>query len=470
MENIETFFKESGHQERNFPLDESGWNRLDAALGRKRKKRWLPFWVGLLGLTLAVGVIGYRVGVGASVEETKQATMQTPRDEMEAQMIEKTAATSIISSLTEINDTTFFKDSRIFSHFSNQEDGGYSGVNADAISRGGIGGEQALDGEISPGILGKSLPPLQKRIRLAPLKPLKEKLTTATADFILRTQAIARNPEAGTYSETNNNRLLEGNNMVTSKPALLTLALADEVGTSILGEEIKGWQRENGSKKWQLGLRYSIFPKRPTDNFVYYVSDTRPGQYDSFHQFDSGTFVELYTAGTVPYHKNLDITTIGLTLYRDVGNGVKLNGGVLMTSDHSEIPPSVLGEIPQGSAIIYFTNATKWETWSVALGLDYTLFRRQRFQPFIGFVVFKSFSQQFKYESYIHWPAMNISELGSVFKTKHYENLQVSILVNGGVQFYIIPKWSLGLTFDLLGENTNASNRLGFGLETRYRW
>jgi len=478
MEHIADFFKKSGHEENDFPVDEAAWSRLEVALDQKKRKRWIPFWWGSMGLALLIGVTIYYLSRPASypsipeqqaaavsketpATSTAQATSKTPKatiKEASATNLKEIVAADKIRKEAAVPGNGAEVDEVAVSSAQNQE-------RVETSAR----VEQATY-ESSP-----SIP--ENPVEQEPDLPVLVKAASTPAEKIeqkawLKNKIVgpvsSRQKDATRYnsSESKVVRAPTGGQSIGTKQQQSGI-----FGANILGEEINTWQKEGRHGRWQLSAGIADIPGRYMGVLNYLTTDIQNANNPNAMPYTlaDGSTVDLYYVDGVNNKVSDNLTFYRLSLFGNLGKGLSVKGSLLLGAINNKTPNALIRQVPDRPDIVYFTYSYRSLNWMGEIGLQYTFYRRQRFQPYIGLNVFQLLASSYNSERRIVAPGLNINERSNFTAGTGVISSLPGYYIEFGGQYLVTPKWSVGPSLIYAGAPLTQP-QIGFGLEIRYRW
>ena len=194
------------------------------------------------------------------------------------------------------------------------------------------------------------------------------------------------------------------------------------------------------------------------------------GAFSTPYTMSDGSVIDLYADvnSTVRGNVAQNFNFYRLALYRDLGKGFGIKGSLLIATINDKTSNNLLNQAPNRPNVAYFTNNNRSTNLLAELGLQYTFYRRQRFQPYIGLSVFNVMANSFRSEQRFVWPGMGIDEVSSSSSSSSSTNFP-GYYFEFGLQYLPAPDWSVGPSFIITG-TPFVEPQFGLGLEVRYRW
>ena len=249
-----------------------------------------------------------------------------------------------------------------------------------------------------------------------------------------------------------------------------TMLGAPVYGSTILGEEINAWERERISGRWQAAFGVGTIPASYQGVLLYYSTEEMVDAFKGAITRPDGSVLDFYTDGTTTARGKVaqNFNFYRFAVYRDLGKGFGIKGSLLIATINDKTPRSLINQIPSRPDVVYFTNNSRSTNLLAELGLQYTFFRRQRFQPYIGLSVFNVMANTYRNELRFVWPSMGIDEVSTATSTTSSTNFP-GYYFEFGMQYLPAPNWSVGPSFIITG-TPFVEPQFGLGLEVRYRW
>lgn len=478
MEHIADFFKKSGHEENAFPVDEARWSRLEAELDQKKRKPWVPFWWGLMGLALMIGATSYYLTRPVLFPQNVEQKVELEVSEEDLTASNTIAATK--PSSTAIEEMTPAQldpiDAAEKEVMKITQTDKIQAVQTVIARR-----EDALESIETPKAAKK---PKDKSLQPVPERLMEESPTlpdldtennipaTSIASSDLPTTVIGplnqrHRPTAKNNTSTGKVQL----NKTSGQSVGMMQQQSGDFGANILGEEINAWQEEIIKGRWQLSAGIGDIPGRYTGVLNYLTTDIQNANNPNAMPYTlaDGSILDLYYSDSFTSKITDNLSFFRLSLFGNLGKGFSVKGSLLLGVISDKTPRSLLRQIPDRPDIVYFTYSNSSFNWMGEIGLQYTFYRRQRFQPYIGINVFQLLTSSYKNERRIVAPGLNINERSSSSTgTAGYSSLPGYYIEFGG-QYLATPKWSIGPSLIYAGAPFNKP-QIGFGLEIRYRW
>lgn len=482
MEHIADFFKKSGHEENDFPVDEAAWSRLEAELDQKKRKRWIPFWWGSMGLVLLMGGTIYylsrpisfpsisgqdiatteasTVALSTSTVKTSEATIK----EVSPTNSEGVAATDKIlkESRTPVNRTE-----TVAVTVSNEQ------------NQGSLQERMETSASVEQSTLESSPSRPENPVEQGPDQPVLGKAASTPSEKIEQ-KALLKNKIVGSISlrQKDDTRYKSSESKVERPSAGgQSIGMLQQqsgiFGANILGEEINARKKEGGSGRWQLSAGLANIPSRYTGILTYWTTDIQNASNQSStatpYTFSNGNTIEVYYVDGVNSKVNDNLSFYRFSLLGNLGKGLTVRGSLLLGAIVDKTSNSLIRQIPDRPDIVYFISSSRSINWLGEVGLQYTFYRRQRFQPYIGLNVFQQLASSYKNERRIVAPGMNINERSNFSSGAIGASSLPGYYIELGGQYLVTPNWSVGPSLIYAGAPFNKP-QIGFGLEVRYRW
>jgi|GEM_PF-1775793 len=496
MEHIADFFKESGYRDRQFPADKAGWDRLSKALDQKKKKRWLPFWWSFGGvLVCAIGLGIWWLG---TTTDAGRFDLPKADTEIEAEITDspvdpspqktQTSPPNLIPKAIETTrtpSTTAEKEKAIAEAETDTKFLESAPEKAKAISP---------DGSEMPGILAKQIEPKPRFLGPAILEedwaaretpaesnsikpiPVVSLLSNEKGGDLSTRQLVTRTAQSDILSKEKKREQRrkpyprKGSYQNSATTTLQRMLSAPAYGSTIQGEEINAWRENRVGGRWQLTLGIGTIPASYLGGLSYFSTQAIAGIVASPYTMADGSTIDLYYEDFIRDNNRIsqNFNFYRLSLFRELGKGLSIKGSILLASTSDRTPGKLINQIPDRPNVAYFTNKNRGTNWMGEVGLQYTFYRRQRYQPFVALSVFNVFTNSFKSERRFVWPGMGVDEVSFSGSSVSTTNLPGYYFEIGG-QFLATPNWSIGPSFVITG-TPFVEPQLGFGLEARYRW
>lgn len=485
MEHIADFFKKSGHEENDFPVDEAAWSRLEVELDQKKRKRWLPFWWGSMGLVLLMGVTTYYLS-RPSVHPSISGQNIPPKEVSTATPSALTAKAKVKTSKETIKEVSSTNLEEIVATDKIQKESTTPVNRAEAV-------EVTAKSEQNQGSLLERIETLARveKTTNEPTRSTSENLVEPTPDLPVQVQASvlpAEKIEKKTLltkivgpvspSPTNVTRH-ESTVSKAERPSAggQSIGMLQQqsgiFGATILGEEINARNRGSSSGRWQLSAGLADIPGRYTGVLTYLTTEQQnannPNQASFPYTLADGSTLDLYYADGVSSKISDNLSFFRLSLFGNLGKGLSVKASLLLGVISDKTPNSLLRQVPDRPDVVYFTNSNRSFNWMGEIGLQYTFYRRQRFQPYIGLNVFQLLASSYSNERRIVAPGLNINERSNFSSGATGSSSFPGYYIELGGQYMATPKWSIGPSLIYAGAPFNKP-QIGFGLEVRYRW
>ena len=484
MEHIADFFKKSGHEENAFPVDEARWSRLEAELDQQKRKRWIPFWWGSMGSVLLMGIAIYYLSRPASYPSipgenvtavstetpstlTAKAKAKTPKATIEevsaTNLEEKVAADKILKGATfPVNGAEVVEVA--VSSAQNQEN---LLEKIETSAR-----VEQTNNEASPSIPENPVeqePDLPVLVKAASTSVGKIEQKELLNSKIVGPVSVRQNDATRhNSSESKAARASSGGQSIGTMQQQSGI-----FGADILGEEINVREKERSSGRWQLSAGIADIPGRYTGVLTSLTTDIQnainPNQSSFPYTLADGNTLDLYYGDSFTSKVTDNLSFFRLSLFGNLGKGLSVKGSLLLGVIRDKTPKSLLRQIPDRPDVVYFTNSNKSLNWMGEIGLQYTFYRRQRFQPYIGLNVFQLLTNSYKNERRIVAPGLNINERSNFYSGASGSSSLPGYYIELGGQYMVTPKWSIGPSLIYAGAPFTQP-QIGFGLEARYRW
>lgn len=503
MEHIADFFKESGHRDRHFEPNEAGWDRLATALDQKKRRRWLPFW-WRLGIALLLGA-GIALSLIVSTDEAAISQLpdlieaeSSPEISSEQEAAQKQIKASIASAkgpITEaasIPGTTEETTSSIVTSTKSKK--------TSSALKPAVAATKIVEKRTSASLQTKEELPAADPVTEMEKASLVETKLPETSTEQMHTSGIASTtpaqalPSLGEESMTEatlqsmtTNSIVQpsdakkrsarkpysrpGQQQTNSASTTMQTMLGARVyGSTILGEEINAWEGEKIGGRWQVALGVGTIPASYQGVMFFYSTDEIVDVFSTPYTRQDGTIIDLYpdinstARGNVAQNFNF----YRLALYRDLGKGFGVKGSMLIATINDKTSSNLINQAPNRPNVAYFTNNSRSTNLMAELGLQYTFYRRQRFQPYIGLSVFNVMATSFRSERRFVWPGMGIDEVSISSSGSSNTNFP-GYYFEFGMQYLPAPEWSVGPSFVITG-TPFVEPQFGLGLEVRYRW
>lgn len=484
MEHIADFFKKSGHEENDFPVDEAAWSRLEAELDQKKRKRWIPFWWGSMGLVLLMGATIYYLSRPTSDPSingqnvTGTVSTETPSTSL-AKAKGKTAKTAIkeVSSthVEEIVATDKILEESIVPVIETEAVG--------VTVRSEQNQENQLEKIETSARVEKTTneppqPVSENLVEQVPALAVEEKASNRVAEKIEKKELLNKVVGPVNQQQTDvtrhNSSVSKGARTSSGGQSIGTMQQQSGIfGANILGEEINARDKERSSGRWQLSAGLADIPGRYTGVLTYLTTDVQnannPNQASFPYTLADGSTLDLYYADGVSSKISDNLSFFRLSLLGNLGKGFNVKASLLLGVISDKTPNSLLRQVPDRPDVVYFTNSNRSFNWLGEVGLQYTFYRRQRFQPYIGLNVFQLLASSYSNERRILAPGLNINERSNSSSGATGASSLPGYYIEFGGQYLVTPKWSVGPSLIYAGAPFNKP-QIGFGLEVRYRW
>lgn len=484
MEHIADFFKKSGHEENAFPVDEAAWSRLEAALDQKKRKRWIPFWWGSMGLVLLMGATIYYLSRPASDPSiTGQHVSGPVSTEAPSTLVVKAKAKTANAAIKEVSST---HAEEIVATDETLEDSTVPVKEAKAVGvtvRSAQNQESQLERiEISARVEKATNEPSQpvpeNLAEQLPALAVPAKASNRSAEKIEKKELLNKvvgpvNPRK-TDAIRYNFSASKGDRPSSGGQSIGTMQQQSGIfGANILGEEINARDKERSSGRWQLSVGIADIPGRYTGVLTSLTTDIQnannPNQSSFPYTLADGNTLDLYYGDSFSAKVTDNLSFFRLSLLGNLGKGLSVKGSLLLGVIRDKTPKSLLRQIPDRPDVVYFTNTNRSLNWMGEIGLQYTFYRRQRFQPFIGLNVFQLLASSYSNERRILAPGLNINERSNFSSGATGSSSLPGYYIEFGGQYLVTPKWSVGPSLIYAGAPLTQP-QIGFGLEVRYRW
>ncbi len=484
MENIADFFKKSGHEESAFPVDEAGWSRLEAALDQKKRKRWVPFWWGSMGLVLLMGATIYYLSRPTSYPSIsgQNIATETLREEPSTLTVKAKAKTAN-ATINEVSSTNL-EEAVAADKIQKESTVPVNQAEAVEVTIGSEQNQGSLQGRIealarvekgtnepTPSIsenLVEQIPDLSVQVQVSTLPA--EKIEKKALLTKIVGPVSPRHTSATRYKSA----VSKAAPVPSSGQSIGTMQQQSGIfGAKILGEEITAREKQTNNGRWQLGVGIADIPGRYTGVLTYLTTDIQNARSQNStptpYTFADGSTVDLYYADGVSSKVSDNLSFYRLSLFGNLGKGLSVKGSLLVGAINNKTSNALIRQVPDRPDVAYFTNSNRSLNWMGEIGLQYTFYRRQRFQPYLGLNVFQLLTSSFRNERRIVAPGLNINERSNlVTGVDSYSSLPGYYIEFGG-QYMVTPKWSIGPSLIYAGAPFNEP-QIGFGLEVRYRW
>ncbi|MBX2875546.1 MAG: hypothetical protein KTR30_25740 [Saprospiraceae bacterium] len=505
MEHIADFFKESGYRDRHFEPNEAGWDRLATALDQKKKRRWLPLWWSL-GIVLLLGA-GITFWLTLPTDEPVITQVPKPiQAEPDPEISTTQEAEQHLSLASTVLDDDPVTEADPMPGTTQETASNIStpthttktvttlkrevaaATSVEQLAPRDPGTTKSLlvanpvVREENESIAGTELPEtitdqIQTSTSAAPLAVLKalpnagEKsmtkttLQSMTSHSIVQTSATQRRSARKPYPRPNAQQQTN-----SSSTTMQTMLGAPVYGSTILGEEINAWEQEKVGGRWQVALGIGTIPASYQGVMFFYSTDEIVGVFSTPYTRSDGSIIDLYPDinSTVRGNVAQNFNFYRLALYRDLGKGFGIKGSFLIATINDKTSSNLLNQAPNRPNVAYFTSNSRSTNLMAELGLQYTFYRRQRFQPYIGLSVFNVMVNSLRSERRFAWPGMGIDEVSSSSSSTSSTNFP-GYYFELGMQYLPAPNWSVGPSFIITG-TPFVEPQFGLGLEVRYRW
>lgn len=478
MEHIADFFKKSGHEENAFPVDEARWSRLEAELDQKKRKPWLPFWWGLMGLTLLIGATTYYLTRPVLFPQNvaQKVELEVSGENLSASNT-IAAAKPLITSMEEVSPTQLDP---------------IDTTDKEVMKIAQTDKAQAVQTAVArPGETLESIETLKaaEKPRVEPLQSVPERLmeqspnlsdldiedkipATSIASSDLPTTIIGPlNQRHRTTGKDNTNARRVQLNKTSGQSVGMMQQQSGDFGANILGEEINAWEKALNHGRWQLSAGIADIPGRYTAILNYLTTDIQNANSLNAMPYTlaDGSTVDLYYAAGVSNKVSDNLTFYRLSLFGNLGKGLSAKGSLLLGAINNKTSNALIRQVPDRPDVVYFTNSYRSLNWMGEIGLQYTFYRRQRFQPYIGLNVFQLLASSYRSERRILAPGLNINERSNFTAGTGVISSLPGYYIEFGGQYMATPKWSIGPSLIYAGAPFTQP-QIGFGLEARYRW
>lgn len=484
MEHIADFFKKSGHEENAFPVDEAAWSRLEAELDQKKRKRWVPFWWGSMGLVLLMGVTSYYWSRPVSdLSISGQQVAATVSTETPATSVAKAKVKNSNAAIKEASSTNT-AEIVVTDKILKEASVPVPKVEALGVTVRSAQNEESQLERTETSIrvektTNEPTPSISKNlVDQAPDLPVQVQASTLPAVKIEKKALLTKIVGPVSPSQNNATRYKPAvNKAERSSAGGQSIGMMQQqsgiFGAKILGEEINAKDKEGSSGRWQLSVGLADLPGRYTGVLTALTTDIQNANNPNSSSFQytlaDGNTLDLYYGDSFTAKVSDNLSFFRLSLLGDVGKGLSVKGALLLGVIRGGTPRSLLRQIPDRPDVVYFTNSNRSLSWLGEIGLQYTFYRRQRFQPYIGLNVFQLLTSSFNSERRIVAPGLNINERSDFSSgVTGYSSLPGYYIEFGG-QYLVTPQWSIGPSLIYAGAPLTEP-LIGFGLEVRYRW
>lgn len=475
MEPIAGFFRESGHRDRHFEVNEAGWDRLAMALDQKNKKRWGPFWWRFGGFLL--------IGLGLAfwlIPPLENDSLRETEPSIEAQTISSTSQEEKINKQARIWPTTLDEEPIAISQETAAKEKSASVASTTKTSAKSWPGEWNATTHARGMAVDKpktANPPIA-RGREGSMENEAGVEEENTVVEVMQPEVISNtaftSPESLPIAVAVQPHKVSLVSAHAHQPdpasTMQTLLGAPVYGAPVQGENINAWESERTGGPWQVAVGLGTIPASYQGVLFYYSTEQIPAVFTTEHTLADGSVIELYADGqnTARGKVAQNFNFYRFALYRDLGKGFGVKGGLLISTIIDKTPNSLLNQVPNRPDIAYFTNNNRSTIIIAELGLQYTFYRRQRFQPFLGLSVFNVMASSFRRERRFIWPGMDIEEVSTSSNSFSRTNFP-GYYLEVGMQYLPAPNWSIGPSVIISG-TPFVEPQLGFGIEARYRF
>lgn len=480
MEHIADFFKKSGHEENAFPVDEARWSRLEAELDQKKRKRWIPFWWGSMGSVLLMGIAIYYLSRPTSYPSIsgQNIATETLREEPSTLTVKAKAKTAN-ATINEVSSTNL---EEAVAADKIQKESTVPVNQAEAVEV-TVGSEQNqgrietsarvenATNEPTPSIsenLAEQIPDLSVQVQasILPAEKIEKKA--------LLTKIVGPVSPRHTSATRYKSAVSKAAPVPSSGQSIGTMQQQSGIfGAKILGEEITAREKQTNNGRWQLGVGIADIPGRYTGVLTYLTTDIQNARSQNStptpYTFADGSTVDLYYADGVSSKVSDNLTFYRLSLFGNLGKGLSAKGSLLLGAINNKTSNALIRQVPDRPDVVYFTNSYRSLNWMGEIGLQYTFYRRQRFQPYIGLNVFQLLASSYRSERRILAPGLNINERSNFTAGTGVISSLPGYYIEFGGQYMATPKWSIGPSLIYAGAPFTQP-QIGFGLEARYRW
>lgn len=466
MQHLEEFFRKSSFQDRNFPVDEGRWQKLETALDQGKRRNGLAWWWFGVGTILVVVVAAIYQDSATKVPEIEALAIPMP-DQKQIEHPESelsiTPAVKVMSidappaTFSERNSVQSAKPAFRYT-IMDINDGKSAKINVAVSEQGGANQEvvETPNQVIALNIAPKDAVPVQ-----APENETEAMIEEAEITQRPSTRKVKKPRKNYAYNSSNYGQEIEQK--------------APSGGTSIAKVAPKplgpnDWRKER-SGSWIIKGSYGLILSNFESLLALYSTNPSTAVTSTLeYAKQNGERVNLY------YNSHVNGRSRGsgnfylyrLNLMRQFNNGIGVKGGLIygrINYDNSDLVDQV-----NNPDLFYFTNSSLDQFWTAEIGIQYLMSIRGRWSGFLGLSVFKTIYGQYATERNAFHPVENFAELD--FRTSRnygWEQGWYGYLFEGGAYYRLSDHFSIGLVSFLTGA-PQGPVRLGFGIESAYRF
>jgi hypothetical protein len=455
MQHLEEFFRKSSFQDRNFPIDEGRWQKLETALDQGKRRKGLAWWFGAGTLLIVASATIYQLST-AKVPEIEALAIPMP----DQKKIESSESELPIAPVVKVKTPATFSESKATQ--SAKHAFRYTIIDKNDSERPKIN-------VVSTEQEGASLEVAETPNQVIALNSIAEDVAIVQASENQSeeltqqpiTRKVPKSQKNYAYSSTNYGQEIE------QKTPVGGTSIA-KIAPKPLGPE--DWRSERTGSwiiKASAGLIISNF-----ESSLAQYSTTPNATVATTLEYakENGERIELY------FNDNVNGRSKGsgnfylyrLNLMRQFDNGFGVKGGLIygrIAYDNSDLVDQI-----NNPDLFYFTNSSLDQFWTAEVGVQYLIATRGRWSGTLGLSFFKTIYGQYSTERKAFHPAENFEELD--FRTSRnygWEQGWYGYLFEGAAFYRLSDRFSIGLVSFLTGA-PQGPVRLGFGIETAARF
>ena len=459
MQHLEEFFRKSSFQDRNFPVDEGRWQKLEIALDQGKRRKGLAWWFGAGTLLIVASAAIYQFSA-AKVPEIEALAIPMPdQKKIESSESELSITPAIKVKATTTPPATFSKMNKVPSAKSalrytiiDENDSDNLKINVVATEQEGASLEVA---ETPNQVIALNTASGD----VATVQASENQTEELTQQPITRKAPKSRKNYA--YSSTNYGQEIE------QKTPVGGTSIA-KIAPKPLGPE--DWRSER-TGSWIVKASAGLIISNFESSLAQYSTTPNAAVATTLeYAKQNGERVELY------YNNNVNGRSKGsgnfylyrLNLMRQFDNGFGVKGGLI----YGRIAYDNSGLVDQISNpdLFYFTNNSLDQFWTAEVGIQYLIATRGRWSGTLGLSFFKTIYGQYSTERKAFHPAENFEELD--FRTSRnygWERGWYGYLFEGAAFYRLSDRFSVGLVSFWTGA-PQGPIRFGFGIETAARF
>ncbi|PHN07966.1 hypothetical protein [Flavilitoribacter nigricans] len=473
MDELKEIFRQSIRTDREFPVREGGWNKLEQALDNQQKRQLLLIWrkISIILLVfLAVGCFLYFFADNR--QDQPIAEKRTPEQE---RIVAETnsALESDQSPESQITSASIVSEKR---RTAKPEKESVLPIESPTAA-------PKLSRVKSPTGQDQAINEVKDKVRDA-VSDEKEQLPTVQETGPVF--AKAENIKTSNFSASKDSSIPAGEYVLQALPARfkvtekITGASIKSTGgseatailfTSILPDLPQPYIREQAAPRWSLSLNFGSLLRSKIRKIEYYNTIAGNPDLGRVYSFPNGDTLQLFFGGQYS-EKTVETSYkyLRMNIHRKFSSGLGAKLGLIYSWQNygNAGMDGLVNQIPN---VFYYTEKGLIQHLIADFGVDYTFFRDTKWQPTIGLNTFVAFGNHIQSEYYAYFPEQSYQNLERKVDVRSL-SAALGFYLESALQYRISEQISIEghlLITELFREH-NAGPSLGLGLGIRHSW